>query len=116
MSFRDARVEELPKWAHGPQAIAYVGTLGQGFDDETDDIKTAIVERFPGLCDPANIDTVGGQYALGRFDDETPEAFRPRVIGAWETWGDAGIRPGIVKSLHAYGVMDVEIYESKGDH
>lgn len=113
MSFRQARIEELPQWSNGPQAQGYAGALGDAQDGELEDIKVATVERFPALCDPLAIDAVGGGYDLDRFDGEPRETYRRRVLQSWETHDKAGLAVAIIDSLHAYGLPDVQIYASK---
>lgn len=113
MTFRQASLEEVPQWLNGPQTQGQVGALADALDGEIADLQAAIVQRFATLCDDFALDVVGGQYKLERFPGESFATYRARLLEAWDTWAAAGTRAGIIGSLNAFGIPDVEVYGNR---
>lgn len=115
MGFVAAGLRELPKWLNGPQARAYITALRAAQDGELANLIFSIKQRFPSTCADDALDTAGTTFSIERFEGEPFAVYRARLLVAWDTWEKAGTRPGIIDALRAYGIQDVEVYESEGD-
>lgn len=115
MTFVEGGDAEIPKWLYGPQARAYIKALRAAQDQEQLNLEFAQRQRFPTHCADDALDVVGAGFLIERFPNETFETYRARLLVAWDTWEEAGTRQAILDSLHAYGITDVEVYESSGD-
>lgn len=115
MGYRDAReneAETIP-WL-GEFAAKLEAGYGRGQDRELELLKDGVLARWPTTCPDDALDRVGVTFQIVRFsNEESDTSYRARENAAWETWTYAGTTPGVVASIQAWGIPDVEV---KRDH
>lgn len=83
---------------------AFVRTVGGAFDAATDAIEDAGLLRGPfDAPDDALASFASARGGLARIGSESFEAYRGRLVGAWETWSWAGTAYGIADTVALLG-------------
>lgn len=111
MSFRGARLEDLAPlaWLRGiGDTIA--ATFGEEQDAAVQALKDAVSMRVVDFCPDDALHFLAQNFALPLFFGETLESLRGRIASAFDTWADAGIPQGIIRSLNAFGVFGVRVF------
>lgn len=70
----------------------------------------AITVNLAVYCPDDALDDVGRMLKIERYFGEPDATYRERLKAGWDTWELAGLPEAIVRSLNAYGIIDVTIY------
>lgn len=108
-------VEISPPWLHGVRGSAFVSGLGAGLDENASLTATGVLARFAARAPEDALATLGGERTLTRYPAESGDAFRARVLGAWDFWVWAGTEYGLSTALsqlgYASAVVPVRSYD-----
>lgn len=107
------RTSKLLPPLNGPMDELFAGVFGAEQDTELALLRVAALSRFPATCPDDGLDLLGQAYTLPRMPSESHDSYRARLVAAWDTWEVAGSPDAIVKSLHAYGITDVEVFREE---
>lgn len=110
-TFRRARLEDIEPiaWLRGlGDTIAAV--LGEAQDTELERLKDSASFRSAEFCPDDALHLLAPIFGLPVWYGDWLEGLRSRIAEAWETWEEAGIPQGIIRSLNAHGVLDVRIF------
>lgn len=90
----------------GGIADGYVGLVARLLGVEVEAASAMILDWFPQTASAEALDVIGAARGLQRFPGEYLEAFRNRVVNAYEFWATAGTVPGMLAALEhmGYGV------------
>lgn len=100
----------LPRWLTRTWGLRWHQTLGATADVLVARAKTAVYVR--GAQDPEGrgrevpvdgLAFAGADRVIERLPGESDDAYRARIVGAWETWRLAGTRPGITYGVELLG-------------
>lgn len=95
--------ELMPPWLQAPRGRAFIEALGEIIDEHASMTATCVAARF---CDRAPKDAlllIGAERGIFRHPAESEEAYRDRVLGAWDYWQWAGTERGLQIALHQLG-------------
>lgn len=93
--------------AAGGMADGYVAVIARVLGLEVEAASAMILDWFPQTASPQALDVIGNARGLRRYPDEYLEAWRNRVVNAYEFWAKAGTVPGMLAALEhlGYGVV-----------
>lgn len=95
--------DRAPPWFQdapvGPEIEAY-GALA---DEHLEYVATALRARYAELAPEDGLNLLGAERNLVRYPAESLDAFRQRIIGAWEFWQWAGTEYGLGLALSQLG-------------
>lgn len=95
--------DRAPPWfqdaAVGPEIEAY-GALA---DEHLEYVATALRGRYAELAPEDALNLLGAERNFVRYPAESLDAFRQRIIGAWEFWQWAGTEYGMGLALSQLG-------------
>jgi hypothetical protein len=80
------------------QAIAYGGIQ----DQEIIALRTAALCRLPMYCPDDGLDQCGQGFVMPRFNGESNDSYRARLIAAFSTYSIAGSPQALIGSLQAW--------------
>lgn len=92
-----------PPWLQGPRGRALLSGWGQLLDEHASLIATGVLARFVERAPEDALNLLGTERGLVRFPGESLEAYRARVLAAWEFWSWVGTRYGMERYLAAAG-------------
>ncbi|ADD28702.1 phage tail protein [Meiothermus ruber] len=95
--------ELAPPWLQGPKGKALLAGWGQGLDEFASLAATGVLARWAALAPEDALNRLGAERGLTRYPGESLEAWRTRVLGAWEFWQWAGTEYGIQLALAQLG-------------
>lgn len=106
MTFRKARLEELPCFLDGTEGRAYAIVLGDRQDTEVRLLIDGMLMRFPARCPADALDLLGATFETRRAP--SPEAlddpaYTARIAAAWDTWESAPTMGGVRDIFAPYG-------------
>lgn len=90
----------------GGIADGYVQVVARLLGLEVEAASRLILDWFPQTASAEALDIIGAGRSLQRYPGEYVDAFRNRVINAYEFWSKAGTVPGMLAALEhmGYGV------------
>lgn len=93
--------------APGGIADGYVQVVARLLGLEVEAASRMILDWFPQTASPEALDVIGAGRGLQRYPGEYVDAFRNRVVNAYEFWSKAGTVPGMLAALDhmGYGVV-----------
>lgn len=86
MPFDEYLPKTLPPPLRGPWGTAFHQAVGERMDAIVEDYRQAVFSRLPGICPDDALDLVGSDRLLPRGPGETNDAYRARLVDAWEAW------------------------------
>lgn len=108
--YREFEPALAPPWLQGERGSAFMRALGKARDTTAETTRQAImawmVERAP---DDA-LAWLSRNRGMARYPGETIEAWRNRILLAWDFWRLGGTLPGIKRWLEAAG-YDASVIE-----
>ena len=103
-------VEISPPWLRGVRGASFISGLGTALDESTALTITGILARFADRAPEDALIFLGTERALIRYSGESNDAFRARVLGAWDFWQWAGTEYGMRRWLKVAG-YEARIHE-----
>uniref|UniRef100_A0A7C3HVX3 Phage tail protein n=1 Tax=Meiothermus ruber TaxID=277 RepID=A0A7C3HVX3_MEIRU len=101
--YEDWLPELAPPWLQGPRGRALLEGWGKLLDEYASLAATAILARFAQLAPEDALNLLGAERGLTRYPGESLEAWRERVLGAWEYWRWSGTEYGLSVALFQLG-------------
>lgn len=105
MTFRKARLEELPCFLDGTEGRTYASVLGDRQDTEVRLLIDGMLMRFVARCPSDALDLLGATFETRRAP--TPEVldtpYIARLTDAWDAWESAPTMIGIREMFAPYG-------------
>jgi hypothetical protein len=105
-----SRIAEMPPILRGPRGVEWCTVLGAKQDAGLPLIRVAAVSDLPHLTPDDAITDAGKWSNIDRYDVDSNDSYRARVIDAFPTWIEAGAATSIEKQLVAFGIPDVRVY------
>lgn len=104
-----------PPWLRGARGSSLMSGLGSGLDEHASLLTTGLLARFAQRAPEDALATLGAERTLTRYPGESGDAFRDRVLGAWDFWVWAGTEHGMSVALSQLGynsaVVPVRSYD-----
>lgn len=100
----------LPSPLAGRWGRAYARAMGLPVDTILDAAKDAVDQLGPADCPDDGLPAHGWARGIVQLSGEAPDRYRRRLVGAWESWKQAGRKPSIRAALNGYGLNGVSIY------
>nr|WP_170148224.1 phage tail protein [Meiothermus hypogaeus] len=102
--------ELAPPWLQGPRGRALLAGWGKALDEYAALVSTGLLVRVVMRAPEDALTLIGTERGLTRYPGESLEAFRARVLAAWDFWRWGGTEYGMRRWIEAAG-YDVFIYE-----
>lgn len=77
-----------------------------------DEAVFALKCRFLTTCPLDALQYIGHERAIEQFNGEDLEAYRTRLLGAWDAWTYAGTKTGILNAIAQLGYVNVTLEEN----
>jgi hypothetical protein len=103
MSYREWLVRVQPPWLQGDAGRRWAEVLGAVLDESASLTATGVLARFAARAPEDALATLGAERTLTRYPGESGDAFRARVLGAWEFWQWSGTEYGLGLALSQLG-------------
>ena len=104
--------ELAPPWLAGPIGELYTQTLGLIHDVYVESFSQG--SRASSMRSPtfhvSGLTPIGTERQMPRYDSETDDGYKLRLLNAFDAWDDAGNYTSVVEQLAVYGVT-AEIWE-----
>jgi len=110
MTYREWQKRLAPPWLQEGVGGRFLEGLGEVKDDLAEAVRQAVLARMIQRAPEDAFALIGEERLLPRFPGELVEAYRTRLLAAWEFWRKAGTLPGIALWLRAAG-YDAHIWE-----
>jgi hypothetical protein len=110
MSYEEWMEKAQPPWLQNEAGRRWARALGRVLDGAVDGARDAVLARYPSYAPEDALALLGHERGLERFPGEYPEAYRSRLLNAWEFWRWGGTLRGLQYWLNAAG-YDVYVYE-----
>lgn len=99
----------LPAPLAGPWGRSFARILGLPVDTILSDAKDAVDQIGPADCPDDGLPAHGWARGIVQLSGETPARYRRRLVGAWESWAQAGRKTAIRAALNGYGLHGVTV-------
>jgi hypothetical protein len=106
------QIDASPPWLQGPNGASWSFVSGVTKDAYLELAKRAVKARFPQFAPTDALDKVGQNFQIDRAFATNDTVFVAQLLKAWEAWGAAGTKPGMLSALNAAGVSNVTIWEN----
>lgn len=93
----------VPPWLQQTRGQALMSGLGEALDNEASLTATGVLARFITPTSDDSLPIIGSERLLNRYPGESIDAFRQRVLGAWDFWVWAGTEYGLSIALAQLG-------------
>jgi hypothetical protein len=110
MSYREWQKRLASAWLQQGTGGRFLEGLGEAKDGLAEAVRQAVLARMTQRAPEDALSLIGEERLLPRFPGEFVEAYRTRLLAAWEFWRQAGTLPGLVYWLRAAG-YDAHIWE-----
>lgn len=101
--YEDWLPELAPPWLQKDRGRALLSGWGQALDEHASMITTGLLARWAALAPEDALNHLGAERGLTRYPGEGVEAWRTRVLGAWEFWQWSGTEYGLGLALGQLG-------------
>jgi hypothetical protein len=106
-TFEEFQRDLAPPWLQGPHDVVWLEAHGARKDALVADYVAAIEQGSIQYGSETALALKGAERGLSRFPGEPLEAFRRRVLTAWEFWSKAGTLAGVEYALTQAGFPPV---------
>lgn len=106
----------LPAWAQGTELGRLVAACAANVDTLRAAVLTLRRTWVLGSAPDDALDVHGEARTAPRWDEETPEAYRRRLMGLFETRQKQSTKPGMLALMEALGQPDARVHELYNDH
>jgi hypothetical protein len=103
MTYREWQRRLAPPWLQEGAGGRFLEGLGEAKDGLAEQVRQAILARMIQRASEDALALIGEDRFLPRFPGEPTEAYRARLLAAWEFWRRAGTLPGLVYWLRIMG-------------
>jgi hypothetical protein len=110
MSYERYQLQLAPPWLRQKTGRAWLEAHGQQKDALVQLVLEAVIARFIQSAPEDALDSLGRDRGLRRYPDERLEAWRARVLGAWDFWILGGTLAGVELMLETLGYQ-ASVYE-----
>lgn len=101
--FRGEVQQLSPPWLAGDQGYRFTySAIGVPLDAIAEYHRLGTLQRFPGVCQSEALRFIGADRKIIRGFRESDDAYRPRLIHAFQTWKFAGNAQTLLAELAAY--------------
>lgn len=109
-------VELAPPWLRAPRGRGLLEALGAVLDEHASMAATGVAARYGDRAPGDGLSLIGAERGVSRHPEESEEAYRARVLGAWEYWQWAGTERGVRIALRQLGydstITPVRVYDT----
>lgn len=112
--YEDYQVQLMPPWLQGTKGRSFNESLGAVKDTLLEYLVTALSAAAIRYAGEEALYYIGKERGMGRAPGEALEAYRARLLAAWDFWRWAGTVKGMTMALEAagYEVRIVEHYKT----
>lgn len=114
--YEDWLPELAPPWLQKERGRALLNGWGQALDEYASLTATGLLARWAALAPEDALNLLGAERGLTRYPGESIEAWRTRVLGAWEFWQWSGTEYGLSVALsqlgYASAIVPVWVYDT----
>jgi hypothetical protein len=103
MTYREWQRRLAPPWLQEGAGGRFLEGLGEVKDGLAEHVRQAVLARMIQRAPEDALALIGEERFLPRFPGEFVEAYRTRLLAAWEFWRRAGTLPGLVYWLRVMG-------------
>jgi hypothetical protein len=103
MTYREWQRRLAPPWLQEGAGGRFLEGLGEVKDGLAERVRQAVLARMIQRAPEDALSLIGEERSLPRFPGELTEAYRARLLAAWEFWRRAGTLPGLVSWLRVLG-------------
>jgi len=108
--------DRAPPWFQDAPVGPEIEACGALADEHLEYVATALRARYAELAPEDGLNLLGAERNFVRYPAESLDAFRQRIIGAWEFWQWAGTEYGLGLALSQLGynsaIVPVRNYDS----
>jgi hypothetical protein len=110
MSYREWQRRLAPPWLQEGVGGRFLEGLGEAKDNLAEAVRQATLARMIQRAPGDALSLIGEERLLPKFPNEPEDAYRARLMAAWEFWRKAGTLPGLVYWLLVMG-YDAYVHE-----
>jgi hypothetical protein len=103
MTYREWQRRLAPPWLQEGTGGRFLEGLGEAKDIPATHVRLAVLARMIQRAPEDALALIGDERLLPSFPGELADAYRARLLAAWEFWRRAGTLPGLVYWLRAMG-------------
>jgi hypothetical protein len=115
MSYREWQKRLASAWLQQGTGGFFLESLGEAKDGLAEAVRQAVLARMIQRAPEDALALIGEERFLPRFPGELAEAYRTRLLAAWEFWQKAGTLSGLLFLLQKAGyeayVMELRHYD-----
>lgn len=103
MAFFSWLLDRLPGPNRGPKGEAFVTVVARHLDDAVVRVRAAAKLDLPADAPDDALERIGQDRVIARVPGESLDAYRARLVGAWESWSWQGTGYGIAVAVGLLG-------------